>query len=145
MFGFYNCLIQTPLDDYLGLLPVRELTGLKFPLGKFNGWYFSEELAFAQTNGYKITVLNGYHFDKCKDVFKSYIDKVYSMKSNATNPVQKMMAKSLLNNLLGRFGISLDKPITRIVDEKRLKEILTLNKVTSHKVLDNNVHMVSYN
>ena len=34
LFGFYNCFIETPLDHYLGLLPLRGQMGLKFPLGK---------------------------------------------------------------------------------------------------------------
>jgi hypothetical protein len=89
---------------------------LTFPLGTWEGWYFSEELKFAQENGYKITVLEGYNFSREKDVFKSYINKVYKFKSNPKNPTQKSMAKSLLNNLLGRFGINLFKPITKIMD-----------------------------
>jgi len=33
-FGFYYCEIETPLDSYLGLLPVRNKNGIEFPLGK---------------------------------------------------------------------------------------------------------------
>ena len=49
---------------------------------------------------------------KKKNVFTNYINKIYDIKSNPINPSQKTMAKSLLNNLLGRFGISMDKPVT---------------------------------
>lgn len=145
MFGFYNCIIETPLDSYFGLLPVRGSLGLKFPLGKYSGWYFSEELAFAQDNGYKITVLNGYHFDRVKDVFKSYIEKVYDMKKSSVNLVQRSLSKSLLNNLLGRFGISLDKPVTKIVSDEKLNEMFSLNKITSFKTINEDVNLVSYN
>lgn len=34
LFGFFYCNIVTPLNSYLGLLPIRTDTGLKFPLGK---------------------------------------------------------------------------------------------------------------
>jgi hypothetical protein len=54
LFGFYYCEIQTCNDSYLGLLPIRNNNGINFPLGKWYGWYFSEELKFAQQNGYKI-------------------------------------------------------------------------------------------
>ena len=111
LFGFFYCKIETPKDLYLGLLPVRDL-GLIFPLGRWNGWYFSEELKFAQENGYKITVMKGYNFSREKDVFTKDVEKVYQIKSNPINPSQKAMAKSLLNNLLGRFGINFYKDIT---------------------------------
>ena len=112
LFGFYYCEVENLKDDYLGLLLVRDKMGLIFPLGKWHGWYFNEELKFAKNYGYKIKVLKGYDFDRESNVFKSYIDKIYNIKSNSTNDTQKSIAKSLLNNLLDRFGISLDKPIT---------------------------------
>ena len=44
LFGFYYCRIKTPSSGYLGLLPVRNKDGINFPLGHWEGWYFSEEL-----------------------------------------------------------------------------------------------------
>lgn len=41
LFGFFYCSIDAPLDGYLGLVPTRD-KGLTFPLGKWEGWYFSE-------------------------------------------------------------------------------------------------------
>ena len=64
LFGFYYCEIETNNNDYLGLLPVRDKYGLYYPLGKWAGWYFSEELKFAQQNGYKIKVIKGYSFSR---------------------------------------------------------------------------------
>lgn len=64
LFGFFKCEIETPLDSYLGILPVKTPTGLEYPLGKWEGWYFSEELKFAKENGYKINVLEGYTFSR---------------------------------------------------------------------------------
>ena len=85
LFGFFYCRIDTPLDGYLGLLPIRSKKGLNFPLGKWKGWYFSEELKFAKSHGYKIIVLKGYTFDRVSDVFSDYINKVYPIKSNTNN------------------------------------------------------------
>ena len=56
-------------------------------------------MKFAKENGYNIKVLKGYNFNREKDVFKSYVEKVYCIKSNPINPSQKAMAKSLLNTL----------------------------------------------
>jgi len=36
-FGFFYCEIETPLDSYLGLLPIRNKNGIEFPLGKYKG------------------------------------------------------------------------------------------------------------
>ena len=66
LFGFFYCSIDALLDGYLGLVPKREKTGSIFPLGKWEGWYFSEELKFAKKHGYKINVFKGYSFSKEK-------------------------------------------------------------------------------
>ena len=61
------------------------------------------------------------------------MDKVYSIKSNPINESQKTMAKSLLNNLLGRFGINLEKPVTELMSHKTYEAKMLMNKVTSYK------------
>nr|YP_009543519.1 DNA polymerase type B [Coniothyrium glycines]AYU74409.1 DNA polymerase type B [Coniothyrium glycines] len=144
LFGFFYCYIESPVDSYLGLLPVRDDSGISFPLGKWTGWYFSEELKFAKQNGYKIDVIEWYKFSRESDVFKEYVNKIYSIKSNPINDTQKSMAKSLLNNLLGRFGIGLDKAVTTIVDEKAFEIISSMHKVTSYKVISPQNILVSY-
>ena len=145
LFGFFYCRIETTLDGYLGLLPVRtEIGGLSFPLGQWEGWYFSEELKFAKQHGYKIKVLKGYIFDRNANVFTDYINKVYPIKSNTTNKSQKAMAKSLLNNLLGRFGINMDKPITELLNRDVFERKMLMNKITSYKELSDDKYLVSY-
>lgn len=62
-----------------------------------------------------------------------YIYDVYKNKSNPVNDVQKSMAKSLLNNLLGRFGIRLDKGITDIISSNSFNSLSTIKKVNSYK------------
>ena len=144
LFGFYQCEIDAPLDSYLGLLPFRDKSGICFPVGKWTGWYFSEELKFAQQNGYKIKVLTGYTFNRKKDVFKDYINFVYDRKSNPINSTQKSMAKSLLNNLLGRFGIGLDKPVTEIVNHDDFERISTTKKIVSYTKLEDNKYIITF-
>jgi len=34
LFGFFYCSIDAPIDNYLGILPVRTPFGLTFPVGK---------------------------------------------------------------------------------------------------------------
>lgn len=116
-FGFFYCIVDATSVDvkYLGLLPLRG-KNLSFPLGKWKGWYFSAELEFAVSNRYRITLLHGYTFSKSKNVFNKYVTHVHSNKVSAKNSVEKSLPKSMLNNLLGRFGIKLDKFKTKLVE-----------------------------
>ena len=102
LFGFY--LVKADATNvscqYLGLLPFRG-KGLMFPPhGKWEGWYFSEELKFVKEYGYNISVIKGYTFSRSTNVFKSYVDSIYNHKVNAQNSTEKTLAKSLLNNLI---------------------------------------------
>lgn len=144
LFGFYYCSVETPLNNYLGLLPLRTKSGISFPIGKWFGWYFSEELKFAKNNGYKIKVLKGYNFNREVDVFKDYINKVYGIKSNPSNNSQKAVAKSLLNNLLGRFGINLEKPVNEVLSKKAFESKMAMYKIMSYQPISEDKYLVSY-
>ena len=76
LFGSFYCSIDAPLDGYLGLLPIKD-KGLRFPLGMWEGWYFSEQLKFAKKYGYKIKVFRGYSFTKEK-LYLLNISKKYT-------------------------------------------------------------------
>jgi len=55
------------------------------------------------------------------------------------------MAKSLLNNLLGRFGITLDKSVTKLVTTKTFDEKAVMNKITSYKkVAEDRIDLILY-
>lgn len=80
LFGFFYCEIERKDKDYLGILPYRSKDGLIFPLGKWEGWYFSKELKLAQNYGYKIKIIKGYKFSKQKNVFTKYVEFLYKIK-----------------------------------------------------------------
>lgn len=101
-------------------------------------------LNFSKENGYKITVIKGYNFNTESNVFTDYINSVYSIKANAKNTTQKSMAKSLLNNLLGRFGINLDKSITEIMSEETFERKSLMNLIVSYKEIGNGKYLVTY-
>jgi len=69
---------------------------------------------------------------------------LYEIKSTTTNPVEKTIAKSLLNNLLGRFGLNINKPISEIVTKDGLDSVLTTREVNSFKKITDNDFLVSY-
>lgn len=101
-------------------------------------------MKFAKDKGYKIKVIKGYSFNREPDVFKDYVNKVYNIKANALDKTQKSIAKSLLNNLLGRFGIMLDKSVTDLVSINRFNEISIMHKITSYKQVSEAKILVSY-
>ena len=144
LFGFFYCNISTPLDSYIGILPVRTAKGLIFPLGKWDGWYFSEQLKFAKQQGYTIKVLKGYNFSREKDVFTKYIDKIYKIKSLPVNKSQKAVSKSLLNNLLGRFGINMENEVYKIVINATHERMMCMYKIKSYKKITENKVLVMY-
>ena len=109
LFGFFYCEIESQ-DNYLGLLPVHSDLGLIMPNGRWSGWYFSEELKFASLNNYNVKIIKGYNFNKQENVFNDYVSHLYEIKSSNKGLI-KVIAKSLLNNLLGRFGMGINKPL----------------------------------
>lgn len=144
MFGFFNCKIIAPNNLYLGLLPVRNKSGIYFPTGEWSGWYFSEELKYAQSKGYIISVISGYNFNKVENTFKSYIEDIYKIKSTTDNPVRKSISKSMLNNLFGRFGLVIDKPITKIMTQQEFNDISHIHLIHSDIELENYMKLVSF-
>lgn len=132
MFGFYYCKIISS-DNYIGLLPVRSKDGLTMPLGEFEGWYFSEELKFAHDHGYNIKVISGYKFDKQENVFNKYVEEFYSIKRDSTDIVLRSIAKSMLNNLLGRFALNIEKSTTELVSEDTYNELTQYKRIISIK------------
>ena len=144
LFGFFYCDIEAPKDNYLGILPVRTKTGIIFPVGRWSGMYFSEELKYAVENGYVINIIWGYKFNRVSNLFTKYVEDLYKMKSYPNNVTQKNLAKSLLNNLIGRFGMDISKPITEIVDSKTFNEISLTRKITAEKRITDDSILVTY-
>ena len=143
LFGFYFCKIKTS-DKYIGLLPFRDKQSIIMPTGEWEGWYFSEELKFAYENGYEIQIISGYHFEKKDDVFSDYVHYLYNIKSTTNDPVLKAIAKSLLNNLLGKFGLDINKYESSIFSEERLGDIIESRRIRGIKEIAKDKYLVSY-
>ncbi len=111
---------------------------------KWSGWYFSEELKFAKDNGYKISVKHGYTFDKVSKVFDDYVNTFYKTKAESTDKVHRNISKSLLNNLIGRFGLSIIKPVTAIVNAKTFKIIETTREIKHYFDISSGQTLVTF-
>lgn len=142
LFGFFKAEVEIDkmqIDKMqIGLLPLRTKDkGLIFPVGKFNGVWFSEELKFAKNNGYKIKIIEGYNFNKIKSPFKKYILDLYNLKLKNKGG-GKFIYKSLLNNLIGRFGIDIKKAVTKLLNQKEFDLVMACCDVISVMEVENN-------
>lgn len=153
LFGFFYAKVKSPSyganggaapsQTYFGLLPVNTPKGLIFPSGSFSGVWSSEELKFAKTHGYSIQVIKGYNFDREISPFINYVTELYQLKSEATGS-RKTIFKSLLNNLIGRFGMNINKPITIQVDSTKRDYIASTRVIKAQHHLFNNKFLITY-
>lgn len=147
LFGFFYCKIKTNFtknNNYFGLLPVRTKTNLIFPLGEWEGWYFSEELKFAKENGYEIEVIKGYNFNKVNSIFNSFVYDIYKIKNNPRNDTEKNVAKLILNSLIGRFGMNFLKTVTKLVNRKEHDLITTTRVQKAYIEIDDDTFLEYY-
>lgn len=107
-------------------LPYRDPAGtLVFPTGRWIGHYYSEELKFAVTQGYKILPLRGYIFEKSDSPFQDFIGDLYESRleaKKAGNESLSFVYKILMNSLYGRFGINPTSVMTEICSREKMKE-----------------------
>ena len=79
-FGFAYVKIVCPLDMLRPVLPFHHEGKTIYPVGTWEGTYFSEELKAVAKLGYKITLISGYEFSKVEDLFKGYVNHFYEVK-----------------------------------------------------------------
>lgn len=118
IMGFVKANIIAPCKEVLEnpVLPVKLDNGeLVVPRGQFSGWYYSEELKYAESLGYKITVIEAVEIEH-EYVFNEYIDHFYKIKSTTKNPTSKLIAKLFLNSLYGKFGMNIENSISSVVN-----------------------------
>jgi hypothetical protein len=76
-------------------------------------------------------------------VFKSYVEDLSKLKNELTGS-KRQVIKSLLNNLLGRFGLNYVKPITKTVNKKGLDKILATRVVKTFKEINSDSFVLTY-
>jgi hypothetical protein len=143
LFGFFYCKVKTN-NGYIGLLP-RHIDGsLVMANGEFYGTWFSEELKFAKENGYEIEVIKGYNFVPLEGIFDNFVDTLYDIRISTTNSLVKTITKLILNSVFGRFGMSIYKPTTKIVNNSERDLILATHENVNFKTIAHNVNIISY-
>jgi DNA polymerase type B, organellar and viral len=131
VFGFFFVEIETPRNLNIPILQIHNKNGTISPLGKFTGWFFSEELYNASDLfGYKFKILKGYTFDKA-NIFNSYVNELYALRLtyDKANPMN-YIAKILMNSLYGRFGLNPLLPETNIIDKEMLEDFVDQGEIS---------------
>lgn len=152
LFGFFRAEIEIKESLHIPFLPVKTDAGLIFPVGKWTGIYFSEELKYAKTLGYKIRLIDGYSFEKSQP-FEEYVKTLYKEKEEAGKRGDKALRniiKLLLNSLYGKFGQKADLNQSKFIsDNKKILEIYSKysNVENTPLELKNNhyIELVTYN
>jgi hypothetical protein len=148
-FGIvYVTVDTTGLDPkYLNypLLP-HKIDGRMFNLlGKWSGWYFSEEVKLAMSFGYNVIVHYGYKFERTPNLFDSFINKYFSIKAGLNNiTMDRTTAKMILNSLAGRLGMKPYQDTIEIVDSTRAEEILSKYNVKEQYQITDNLEFLRY-
>ena len=74
----------------------------------------------------------------------SYVKYLYNIKATTTSKVEKAVAKSLLNNLLGRFGLNIHKSKTELMNHDSFNAIAQTKAINS-VIHIGNMQLVNYN
>jgi hypothetical protein len=133
--GFIKAKIIAPKKLYYPILPFipKESSKTLFPLGKWVGTYFSEELLYAESLGYIVQPICGYLFDRDNIYpFKRFVLSLYDMRVNAAkdnNIILKTIIKYILNTLYGKLAFSNNKNRTYIVKNTQLEEFIAKKEV----------------
>lgn len=94
-------------------------------------------------NGYSIKIIEGYAFDEVPSYFKDYVLDLFELKAKSTGSA-RIVNKSLLNNLLGRFGLNIFKPVSETVDASKLDYLLCTRKINNKIEINKNTYLVNY-
>lgn len=91
-----------------------------------------------------VIIKKGYIFNKQYGVFDNYVNELYKIKTSDNKPELKSISKLLLNSLLGRFGLQLDKTITEIVNNERYENIISSCEVFSEISIYQDNTLITY-
>jgi hypothetical protein len=127
------------------LLPHKMDGRMYNPLGKWSGWYFSEEVKLAISFGYNIFVHYGYKFDKTSNVFNSFIETYFSIKAGTSLiNMDRTTAKMILVSLFGRLGMKPYQDNIEIVESSKALDILSKFNVKEQYNLTEDLEFIRY-
>ena len=132
-YGIFKVKVKAPENLDKPFLPARRKTknGIRtiFPIGKWTGWYFSEEIKNAMQHGYRFEFIEGYLFNKTL-LFDDFINVLYLIKTSVDeSDPWYYIAKLIMNSLYGRFGLNPEGVMVFIVSKEESSKIIDSNIV----------------
>jgi hypothetical protein len=147
-FGYIEATVKSPVNEYIGLLPISHQGRVVSPIGSFSGFCFSEELRFALPNGYDfLSIGKAYAFQRGENTFKDLILQLNRMKVEAQKsdrPALRNIAKLLMNSMYGQFGMHVDSTMHIILTAKEAEVIWANYHVVSAIVFKGGVQLLSF-
>jgi hypothetical protein len=148
IFGFVYGTITCPRENILQVPFIQYKDSLNkniiCPRGSFKRLIFSEEIKYALKYGYTINIEYCYQFKKGKDLFKDYVNDHYELKKKSTDPVQRAIAKLLLNSLYGRMGMRGLESTMKVVDKVEAEYLDKNSNVSVFSELTEGKYLVKY-
>lgn len=148
-FGFISVDVECP-EMYIPFLTVKDkVKGLIAPIGKWGGVYFSEEIKYALTLGYKFHYKSYYKYDHAV-LFDDFVNDLYKKRLEYKPGNLGFIYKLILNSLSGRFGMSFNAVKTKALDLNNSKEAAQFYQLETYyglkekTVFNNNKVLVSY-
>jgi hypothetical protein len=149
-FGFFKCNITAPVDIKVPILQthVETKSGTRTvaPLGSWTDVLFSEEMHSAIKYGYKITITEGFMFDKA-NIFQKYVNDIYAIKkAHSPSDPMYLISKLLLNSLYGRFGMAPILNKHEVIKSNELDKFFSNVEINIVDVIDlnNGLNIVSF-
>jgi len=149
-FGFVKVIVETLPNLKVPLLPYRDYeTGrVSYPIGKWTGTYFSQELLAVLPHGYKITLIEGREYERVNGIFTDYVNNFFSKKANSTGS-ERFIAKLHLNTLYGVFGRRQDNietlninngDLPKYISTRLIKGFIEINENTTTLLMYTHIH-----
>ena len=145
-FGFALVKVTVPESLNIPVLPlyvkIEGVDRLVFPTGSFKGYYFSEELKYAESLGCKIELIEAWEFQKGNNVFNDYIEPLFELKRTG-NKDERDVFKLCLNTLYGKWGQHREYRLNVITGDMDLMEQIE-RKFTNIKQITFDENLAGY-
>lgn len=117
--GFVKCVVRTPDDLVVPILPTRDSDGrMIWRRGTFATAVSIPELRFALEHGYELLELQrACIFKKTRIVFEDFVARCKTLRREYKNTNVEQVSKLIQNSLYGKFGARRERIVTVIVDD----------------------------
>jgi len=117
--GFVDCVVRTPEDLIVPILPTRDSKGhMIWRRGTFATSVTIPELRFALQHGYELLELRRVCiFRESKIVFEQVVEKCKTLRREHRGTNIEQVAKLIQNSLYGKFGARRERIVSVVVDD----------------------------